>query len=1154
MARRIEIELTSTREDGSWTWRAAGAKEPKGVVDGATLPSGAAVGDVLRVEIEVGLDGTEISAVLPPKEAKAEAGRLEIIGRELKDDELVTSKLVGGRGRDRDGDRRGRGRDGDRRPGGRGGPGGPGGRGGPGGPGGRGGPGGPGGRGGPGGPGGSGGPGGPGAGRGRHPRDGQRQGGGEGRPDRPRRRPPVEEKPKPKRLRPHRVHRKAVLDTLEPHERPIAEEVLKGGLPAVRQAIQKQNAQAKAEGKPEVDPAQLESMAERLLPRLRTAEWHDRADAALADIDELDLRDLRTVVVAADSGAKDDETRALAQQLREALERRIEADQAAWLAELVALLDDGRVVRALRVSSRPPKAGVPLPTELSTRLVAAANASLTADTPIERWVTVLDALSLSPVHGRVVPDSVPVHPSDELKAAVAAAGQRVPLVAQALGVEPIAGGKPMRPPRRTPAKGDRRPVPPPPAKGGPAKGAKDADAATPDEAPAADAPATEEPSAPEAPSADAPAPTEAPAEEAATVEEAPSEDAPAADATAEADPPRPPRRRSRRRPTPRWRRSPTRPRLPPRPRFRPRPPPPWTPASPPRRPPSSAPPSRPPGYGRATRRRPPTAELPGGPMHRAVDGSDEGRSPFTLTRRSLLVGLASVGLAACLPGTWKGTGGYFALPDPEAPQGLPDGLFALGVASGDPAPDGVVLWTRLAPQPLAGGGMPVGMDVFVRWQVARDAAMTDLVADGLTKTDGTVAHSLHIDVSGLAPDTTYYYRFTTGGQVSPVGRTRTAPAVGAHVDHVRLAVATCQSYPQGYYHAWSQVVADAPDLVVFLGDYIYEGGLTSSGVRNHNSAEIMTLEAYRNRYGLYKSDPQLQAAHAAAPWVITWDDHEVENNHAGLTPQDRADDPIFTDRRTAAYRAFWEHLPLRAEPQGIHLSMHRAVRWGSLLDLFVLDGRQYRADQVCGADVAISCDARFDPNQTMLGAEQLTWLGDQLGGSTARWAGLANQTIMTPMPFGTAYNMDQWDGYAGERSIVLGLAGRGPQPGRPHRRLPRRRPGSPPGGRGRRHRGRHRADHHLDQLPTVQRRGHHHAGAHAGPVPLLRRHQAGLPALRRDPGAVGCRLRHRRRPLPHPRARGRRRRVVDPRRPARRRPPLRRPRRSARPPALDRSV
>lgn len=406
-------------------------------------------------------------------------------------------------------------------------------------------------------------------------------------------------------------------------------------------------------------------------------------------------------------------------------------------------------------------------------------------------------------------------------------------------------------------------------------------------------------------------------------------------------------------------------------------------------------------------------------MHRADTGSDDGRNPFTLTRRSLLVGLASVGLAACLPGTWKGTGSYYAMPDPVAPPGLPDGLFALGVASGDPAPDGVVLWTRLAPQPLAGGGMPEGMGVHVRWQVARDAAMTDLVADGLTKTDGTVAHSVHIDVSGLAPDTTYYYRFTTGGQVSTVGRTRTAPAVGADVDHVRLAVATCQSYPQGYYHAWSQVVADAPDLVVFLGDYVYEGGFTSSGVRNHNSAEILTLEAYRNRYGLYKLDPQLQAAHAVAPWVITWDDHEVENNHAGLTPQDRADDPIFTDRRTAAYRAFWEHLPLRAQPEGINLSMHRAVRWGSLLDLFVLDGRQYRADQVCGADVAASCDARFDPAQTMLGAEQLTWLGEQLGSSTARWAGLANQTIMTPMPFGGAYNMDQWDGYAGERSIIL---------------------------------------------------------------------------------------------------------------------------------------
>ena len=536
MSRRIEIELTSTRDDGSWTWRAAGAKQPKGVVDASVLPGGASVGDVLRAEVEMGLDGTEVTSVLPPKGPRAEPERLELASRDLSDDELVTSKLVGKKGRrdrDRDGDRRGGprrgGRDGDRR-GGRG-DGRPGGRDGR-----------PGGRGRDG-------------GEGRGDRGPRGEGGGRGGPrtDRPRK-PRPDDRPKPKRLRPRRTHRKAVLDTLEVHERPIAEEVLQGGIPAVRQAVQKQNEQARAEGRPEVDPAQLEALAERLLPRLRTAEWRDRADAALADIDQLDLRDLRTVVVAADTAARDDETRALATQLKEGLERRIEADQAAWLAEMASLLGDGRVVRALRVSSRPPKAGVPLPADLATRLAEAASASLTADTPTDRWATVLDALALSPVHARVAPESLPAEPSDELKAAAAANGEKVPLVAQALGVEPVApkrsrgprrgGAKPGAKQGGGPARGpkgkgpDSRPVPPPP----PAPGTPEATAASPAVAEAS----AEQPTPPAAEAPEAPAPDERPAGEptaaAPEVAEASSEEpsppaseAPEADTTDGAD-------------------------------------------------------------------------------------------------------------------------------------------------------------------------------------------------------------------------------------------------------------------------------------------------------------------------------------------------------------------------------------------------------------------------------------------------------------------------------------------------------------------------------------------------------------------------------------------------------------------------------------------
>ena len=225
-------------------------------------------------------------------------------------------------------------------------------------------------------------------------------------------------KPKAKRLRAGRTHRKAALELLPPEEQVIAEQILRGGVPAVRQAVDKMNEQARADGRPEVKPDALMAVAERLLPALRTAEWRDKAESAVADIDELDLRDLRSVVVAADTGAKDDETRALAAQVREGLARRVDQEQAAWLAEISETLTDGRVVRALRLSSRPPKAGAPLPAELATRLADAASAALTADTMVDRWATVLDALSFSPVRLTVAPASKPETPSPELVAAI----------------------------------------------------------------------------------------------------------------------------------------------------------------------------------------------------------------------------------------------------------------------------------------------------------------------------------------------------------------------------------------------------------------------------------------------------------------------------------------------------------------------------------------------------------------------------------------------------------------------------------------------------------------------------------------------------------------------------------------------------------------
>jgi alkaline phosphatase D len=394
----------------------------------------------------------------------------------------------------------------------------------------------------------------------------------------------------------------------------------------------------------------------------------------------------------------------------------------------------------------------------------------------------------------------------------------------------------------------------------------------------------------------------------------------------------------------------------------------------------------------------------------------------TFSRRQIVVGLSALALAACQPrGTGSGGGYVFGVADPEPIDGLPDGVFALGVASGDPTPSSVVLWTRLAPAPLEDlGGMP-DVGVPVRWQVSSDPDFNLLVADGAVKTSSAVAFSLHIDVQRLQPGQTYWYRFTTGGQVSAVGRTRTAPAPDATVERLDVAFATCQHYEHGFFTPWSHVASDQPDLVVFLGDYIYEGGISTTRPRRHNSAEITTLEDYRKRYGLYKSDLRLQEAHAAAPWLVTWDDHEVENNYAALVPENEAEQPTFAARRAAAYQAYWEHQPIRSEPTdgGAALQLYRSVVWGTLAEFLVLDGRQYRSNQSCGNGATADCPERTAPGRTMLGSTQRSWLEGRLAATQGRWSVLANQTAMTPMPFGTVFNMDQWDGYPEERSAVL---------------------------------------------------------------------------------------------------------------------------------------
>ncbi|MEO3745755.1 alkaline phosphatase D family protein [Plantactinospora sp. B5E13] len=357
---------------------------------------------------------------------------------------------------------------------------------------------------------------------------------------------------------------------------------------------------------------------------------------------------------------------------------------------------------------------------------------------------------------------------------------------------------------------------------------------------------------------------------------------------------------------------------------------------------------------------------------------------------------------------------------------LPGYAFTLGVASGDPTPDGVVLWTRLAPDPLAPdglGGMP-DRPVTVRWEVAEDERFRRVVRHGVERAGARWAHSVHAEVHGLRPDHVYFYRFRVADQVSPVGRTRTAPRAGAALTSLSFAFASCQAYTDGYFTAYEHLAREDLDLVVHLGDYIYEGGGAGSIGRAHLPAtETFSLTDYRIRYAQYKLDPALQAAHAAAPWVVAPDDHDVENNWAGdhSQPDSEPDqDPaVFRLRRAAAYQAYYENLPLRASsmPQGPEMQVYRRLAFGDLLQLDVLDTRRFRDQQLSDPS------QRWEPTRQMLGAKQEAWLLAGLGASHARWNVLANQVFAmeadhTAGP-AESFGMDTWDGYAAARQRLF---------------------------------------------------------------------------------------------------------------------------------------
>ncbi|HBU39030.1 MAG TPA: hypothetical protein DEB59_01095 [Acidimicrobiaceae bacterium] len=416
MSRRIDVELTSQNDDGIWTWRAAGAKQPKGTLDGSLLYSGASVGDVCRADADFEIDGIFITAVLPPKgrSGRPDDERIELLGSSTEFQGVTTQLAKKGRsGKKRDGRRRNDGKE--RKP----------------------------------------------KGAGRERDDKGRKGSRDAKPRKPKADTPS--KPKPKKLKPGRTHRKALIDGLPEEQRVIAEQVSRGGIAAVRKEIEEQNRRAEEEGTEAVRADALLALAESLVPQIKVAEWRDRADAALKSIADVDIRDLRAVIVAAEDFARDDESRALADEIRSGLSQRVESDQVKWQDEIREALKEERVVRALRLSSRPPKAGSPLPPDIAESLASQANQALGGDVSQQRIGIVLEAVAFSPIRPYVAIAHIPPDPGKELLDLITKVSDRIPDIAKQFGIEPVEK-----------ARGKRRPKP--------QKGAKTAEDGTKDEA------------------------------------------------------------------------------------------------------------------------------------------------------------------------------------------------------------------------------------------------------------------------------------------------------------------------------------------------------------------------------------------------------------------------------------------------------------------------------------------------------------------------------------------------------------------------------------------------------------------------------------------------------------------------------------------------
>ena len=387
-----------------------------------------------------------------------------------------------------------------------------------------------------------------------------------------------------------------------------------------------------------------------------------------------------------------------------------------------------------------------------------------------------------------------------------------------------------------------------------------------------------------------------------------------------------------------------------------------------------------------------------------------------MLRRDFLELARYAALAAVIPNNWR----------VRLRPSFADDPFSLGVGSGDPTATELTLWTRLAPRPLDPDGGMASTRVAVAWQLAKDEGFTQVVQQGRAVAVPELGHSVHVDLAGLEPGSWYWYRFQSGDAVSPAGRTRTAPSDAA-TEPLRLGVASCQHYEDGLFTAYRHLANEELDLVSHLGDYIYEYGPSQGRVRRHANPEVLTLADYRVRYAQYKSDADLRLAHARFPWTITWDDHEVDNNYAGLIGENVWEsEEQMHNRRAAAYQAWWENQPVRV-PRArswADLTIRRALSWGRLARFWVLDTRQYRSDQSCGDyNKVVPCGDWSSPARTFLGKEQEAWLDRGLAESRARWQVLAQQVMMAPFDDlageQVRVSMDQWSGYPVARDRLL---------------------------------------------------------------------------------------------------------------------------------------